>query len=459
MWGVVFLVMVARIYLGAHLPIDVVGGAALGWAVGSLSNLAFGTPRWTPNPASLYGLFRHHGMTVASVEPLDVDARGSIPYVVRTGEGTKVFAKLVSNEERDADALFKSWQLLSYKGIEDEVPFLSAKRLVEHEAFLALLAERAGVSTPRLLLAGPVAPDVAALGEVCLDGRTLADMRPDEVTDETLAALWGEVAKLRVARIAHRDLRLGNVMVTGDGRPWVVDFGFAESEASDRRLAQDVAELLAALASVAGPQRAVDGALDVLGTEAVASALPLLQPRALSRATRQAYKARPNINGRHDALRELRAAAAAGAGVDEPHLEQLSRFRLRTILVVAVLGIALYVLLPQLGDFKDSFEAIVHADPPWLVGAVLASILTYVAAAIQLQGAVPERLNLLHTVEMGLASSFANRLTPASVGGVADRTSATCSDAGSNTRWPGPATCSTRPPGSSSTCSCWWPPG
>ncbi|MEA2844542.1 MAG: hypothetical protein QOJ69_2213, partial [Actinomycetota bacterium] len=124
-------------------------------------------------------------------------------------------------------------------------------------------------------------------------------------------------------------------------------------------------------------------------------------------------------NGRNDSLKELRAEAAAGAGVDEPHLEQLSRFRLRTVLLVAVLGIALYVLLPQVGDFKDSFKAIVHADPPWLVGAVLASILTYAAAAMQLQGAVPERLNLLHTVEMGLASSFANRLTPASVGGVA----------------------------------------
>ena len=290
MWGVVFTVMVARIYLGAHLPIDVVGGAALGWAIGSLSNLAFGTPRWTPNPASLGPLFEHHGMTVASAEPLRVDARGSIPYVVRTEDGTKVFAKLVSNEERDADALFKSWRLLSYKSIEDEVPFLSAKRLVEHEAFLALLAERAGVSTPKLLLAGPVAPDVAALGEECLDGPTLATIDPGAITDDTLRALWGEVAKLRAARIAHRDLRVGNVIVTNDGRPWIVDFGFAESEASDRRLAQDVAELMAALASVVGVRRTVDGAVGGVGAEAVASALPLLQPRALSRATRHAIQ-------------------------------------------------------------------------------------------------------------------------------------------------------------------------
>ncbi|HEX2184742.1 MAG TPA: phosphatase PAP2 family protein [Chloroflexota bacterium] len=37
-------VCVARVYVGAHLPLDVVGGAALGLLVGALVRLAFGRP-------------------------------------------------------------------------------------------------------------------------------------------------------------------------------------------------------------------------------------------------------------------------------------------------------------------------------------------------------------------------------------------------------------------------------
>jgi undecaprenyl-diphosphatase len=39
------IVAFARVYVGAHLPLDVVGGAAMGWAIGSLVHLLFGAPQ------------------------------------------------------------------------------------------------------------------------------------------------------------------------------------------------------------------------------------------------------------------------------------------------------------------------------------------------------------------------------------------------------------------------------
>jgi membrane-associated phospholipid phosphatase len=45
MWTAAVVVGLARIYVGVHLPLDVVGGAAMGWAIGSLVHLALGAPR------------------------------------------------------------------------------------------------------------------------------------------------------------------------------------------------------------------------------------------------------------------------------------------------------------------------------------------------------------------------------------------------------------------------------
>jgi undecaprenyl-diphosphatase len=43
-WAVVGVVLVTRVYVGAHNPLDVICGAALGLAIGGCLNLAFGVP-------------------------------------------------------------------------------------------------------------------------------------------------------------------------------------------------------------------------------------------------------------------------------------------------------------------------------------------------------------------------------------------------------------------------------
>ena len=114
--------------------------------------------------------------------------------------------------------------------------------------------------------------------------------------------------KLHRAGIAHRSLRAANVMVSPEGLPRIVDFGFSELAATPRQMDLDVAELLASLATLAGEDRAVSAAAEVLGAQGVAPAVPLLQPLALSAATRRA------VAGHDGLLRRTRSAAAAASG-------------------------------------------------------------------------------------------------------------------------------------------------
>jgi uncharacterized membrane protein YbhN (UPF0104 family)/membrane-associated phospholipid phosphatase/tRNA A-37 threonylcarbamoyl transferase component Bud32 len=411
-WWVVWLVALGRMYAGVHLPLDVIGGAALGWAVAGAIHLAVGAPGGLPPASAVLEGLRAAGLEPVSIDPVGADARGSDPFVVRARDGQRWFVKAVGREQRDADLLYKLWRWAVYREIEDETPFATPKQAVEHEAYLGLLAARAGVRTPAVLTAAPAREGQVLLVQQHVAGQTLDRLDAAQVDDRLLAAVWAEVGRLRAAGIAHRDLRRANVLVDLDGRPWLLDFGFAEAAASPRRLAGDVAELLASLACLVGADRAVRSAIRSLGAEAVARALALLQPSALDAATRADLRARRGL------LAELREQAAAATGTEPPRLEPLVRVRPRTLLLLVAGGFAVHLLLPQVGELPQTLATLRAARWDWLaVGLVLAAA-SYPAAAVAQLGAVDPPLAVGPTTLVQVASSFANRLTPASLGGI-----------------------------------------
>ena len=135
-------------------------------------------------------------------------------------------------------------------------------------------------------------------------------------------------------------------------------------------MALDIAELLASLAVIAGPDKAVAGAAVVIGRDGVAAAVPLLQPLALSAGTRRAI-------ADHDGLlAQTRTAAATASGREDQELARIQRVRPRTLLAIAAAAGAFYFLLPQLAQVGSGWRAVQSADWAWLPLTIVMSAAT-----------------------------------------------------------------------------------
>jgi glycosyltransferase 2 family protein len=290
-------VCLSRLYVGAHLPLDVIGGAALGWAAGSLVHLLLGAPGGRPSAERATKALTQRGLPVVEVTPLGGrDARRSARFEAVTADGQRLFAKLIPRERRDEDLLYRVWRTLVGRRAEPGRRGSGPPgRQVEREAYLGLLAAEAGVRTPRVVLAGPYGNGSGLLVQRMISGRSLEDARPADVGDATLAAAWREVATLHAAGIAHGDLGRQSVVVDPDGRPWLVDFDHATAVAPERLRQADLVELLVSLAARVGPARALAGAVEAFGPEPLAAALDATAPAALTAATRQELEDAPGL--------------------------------------------------------------------------------------------------------------------------------------------------------------------
>ena len=79
-WTLAWTVALARVYVGAHLPLDIVGGVAVGWAIGSLVHFVFGVPRREPEPAGVARMLQRFGLPVRDLRPAGAEARSSHPF-------------------------------------------------------------------------------------------------------------------------------------------------------------------------------------------------------------------------------------------------------------------------------------------------------------------------------------------------------------------------------------------
>jgi glycosyltransferase 2 family protein len=396
------LLVLVELLVATELPVDLFLALPVGAMIGTAVLLIFGRPDRHPTLGAIAASLRDAGLPVTEVRAAKVDARGSTPYFATLTDGTGLFVKVLGGQERAADLLFRVYRFFRLKNVGDNRPFSSLRRTVDHEAFIALMARDIGVRTPRLRGVVDVGEDSMLLAYEMIDGSSIDGVAPEVFTDDLMRQVWEQVAILREHRIAHRDLRRANVFVQDDGVPWIIDFGFSELAVSDEILDADVAQMVASFAVVVGAERAVRAAVDAIGADAVGQALPRLQMAALSGATQTALKEHKGL------LEEVQAQVIEQCNVENVEFTQLQRVSKKTIFTAVMIVLVTYFLLPQFADLPGIVDQVKDANWAWTV-----------AASISLAGAIPHDLPSGPLFMSTVGSSFASKLAPAGIGGMA----------------------------------------
>ncbi len=404
------LAALGTVALDAALPSGALGGLALGLGAASLVRLAFGTAAAVPPAEQVRNALATLGVDVTDLKIAERQRVGAAEFVGHDADGP-LKVRVLGRDAQDTQRLARRWRLLAYRDPPQSAP-VGRLEQVEHEALATLMAAQAGVSVPEVVMVG-LGPD----GDALLVTRepNLAPLElsnPDQVSDETLEALWRQVALLHAADISHGRLNASNVLVDDDG-PMLVNLSAATLGAPQSTLDIDLAELLVACTVLVGPERTLGRAVAAGWGEPVARVLPYLQRAALTPHLRDL--ARTHEVG----LKDLRAAAAEAAGKEKPpEIAPLRRVRAKDLFLTAAVIFAAYVLITKLADigFGTIADERGKADLAWVVVALILAQSTFIGSGVSVRGAVAAPLPLLPCVLLQSAMKFVNLTVPSSAG-------------------------------------------
>ncbi|MCB0919220.1 MAG: flippase-like domain-containing protein [Actinobacteria bacterium] len=380
-----------------------------GWATGLALRYALGTPTTRPRGQQVAHALAEAGHPVSELVATETTEVGR-RYRGTALRGPDLEVFVIDRDLEGAGLLQGLWQTLRLR--DSPSRSLNMRRSLEHRALLAYAAQAGDIPAATLLAAREVSADSSLLAYERVVGRRLSEIDPEGITDADLDAVWYTVAMLRSAGIAHRNLTADNLVITRDGVCRLLSIGHGTVAAGDVTLRIDLAETLCTLGLLVGAGRAIDSGRRVLGSATLASALPVLQPVALSPRTKKAIRSnKPLLVELRDQLLEI-DPEAEGERID------LERFKPRTIVMIVLGTIAAYVLFAQLAEV-DLASLFSDANWWWLTVGLAAAIATYPGAAWSLSGFVPERLRLVPTMAAQLAGDFATLIAPPTLGAVA----------------------------------------
>jgi glycosyltransferase 2 family protein len=397
--------------LGATLVSGTAAAIWIGLLAAAAVHLAVGSPGGRPTSSRIELALRDLGLGVVTLAPAAMQTTGVVRFTGSDQNG-RIDVKVYGRDAWDAQLLTTLWRLAWYRGSQ-RTARLSRVELVEHEGFMTLLAERAGVRVPQLITAGS-AGQGDAMVVVRPVGVPIGAERP-AVSDAAIDGLWADLARLNAAGITHRSIDLDRVDARTDGSIGFSDLSSAmvTETADDRR--QDEAQALALLIVLAGEEPAVAGARRSLGDDGLLDVLRYLQEAALPGGVRDA------LREAHIDVDEVRDRTRTLLGAEKQPLIRLRRVSGGSLLNLALLALAAYTLIVVFGDVDIAafWEAVKNASWWWLAfGLVMAQVARF-PAAVSTTGSVETPLPLGPLTALQFAICYVNLAIPSTAARVA----------------------------------------
>ena len=379
----------------------------IGGFVGVAVRYAAGRTLNRPDAGQLVAALRARGFGIVRFERAPTDHDSQRQYLATTARGSQLEVQVLDRELITSGAIYNVYRLIRIRKEIAPAPALSLERVAEHRTLLAMAVARAEVPIPQLLAGVRCGPDAIVLVYQHRAARPLGIPAPEQ-----LDALWQLMNRLHRNGITHRGVAAERGCVEPDGQLLLPIPEDGTVFATELRIALDRVQLLISTARVAGVDAAVASARRMLSAEELAGVLPVLQPIALT------PDVRATLHCNHGLIEEVRDAVQARGGTLSPEPIRVERVRPRTIVSIAAVLVAGYLIVGQLSSVPVG-RVLSTARLRWLPLVLAASAASYLAAALSLLGYVRERLSFARTVLVQVAAAFTGFVTPPSVGGLA----------------------------------------
>lgn len=350
-WLGVFAAATCRLVTAVAVPVNLVVTVAIGAVVGSAVVAVVGAPRRRFSLDEVEKGVRRAGVEVDVLREVEQASSRRCFETTATVDHRSVPAvvTLLGRDDRNGDLVLRALRWIRTKGIDDAQLGWRPGGRSEHEAFTTMLAAST-INAPEML---GVAETPAG------DGVLVLSVPP--------------------------------------GSPLA-----------------DLGEVLTSTAALVGADRSVAAAVRSSTPRGdLEAALPLIQPAALSSATRRA------IHGRMDLVADVRTGMQEAIGAEPVTLTELERIDKGKVLSTFGLVLLAAVVLAFASNASAIGEALGDMDASYLLPMASTVVISYLAGAWTLVGAVTVPLPFWRTVQVMLAQTTQPSKVVALLGGAA----------------------------------------